>query len=334
MLAMGLGCALLTPSDAAANDAFGVVDLHVDLSYQVNYKARALAPASGQFVADRLLGAGVRGVVLPLYVPNEVSPDGPRLSDLEQSYATMLGQLHVTPPYALPFAEQAEGHIATWFAFEGAAPFAGHPEAVKVWVDHGVRIWGLVHVHDNALATSAGAGRQRLKHNVGLTPLGHELVRAIHAAGGIIDVSHASDRAVEDILAHAQADSMPVIATHSNAAQLAPHARNLTDAQLVAIAATGGLIGVNFHGKFLARDREATLADVVEQIRYIADRVGVAHVGLGSDFEGGIHPPRQLRDVSGYPILARALLKSGFSRKDVRAIFAENALRLLMRPRD
>jgi membrane dipeptidase len=328
-VALSMECVMVCSICASAEMSIPVVDLHVDLAYQVNYKHRSVGEASGQLIADRLVDAGVVGLVLPLYVPHQVSSEGPRQVDIEASFATMLGLLQRTPPYAPPGSPPAPGRVVTWFAFEGAAPFAGHPEQVKKWVDHGVRIWGLVHVHDNVLATSAGPGPQRLKHEVGLTAAGHELVKAIHAAHGLVDVSHASDRAIADILEHARQDGVAVVATHSNANHLAPHARNLTDAQLRAIAATNGVIGVNFHGKFLARDRASTLDDVVQQIRYLVDCVGITHVGIGSDFEGEIHPPKELSDVRGYPKLARALRRAGFSGADVTRIFSGNALRVL-----
>ena len=314
---------------ANAERRIPVVDLHVDVSYQVNYKQRRIGQLTGQFVADVLLTAGVIGTVLPLYVPNDVSSDGPRLSDLESSWAKMASLVAETAPYSGVGCATDSRRVATWFAFEGAAPFAGHPELVAEWVARGVRIWGLVHVHDNALATSAGVGPRRLVHDVGLTRAGHDLVKAIHAAGAFVDVSHASDRAIADILEHARRDHVPVIATHSNANRLAPHARNLTDAQLHAIAQTGGVVGVNFHGKFLAQHRAATLEDVVGQIRYLIGLVGVEHVAIGSDFEGGIHPPRALRDVRGYQVLGRALRRAGLSDTDVRLVFASNVLRLL-----
>lgn len=306
-----------------------MVDLHVDLSFQVNYKHQAPATASGQLVASRLLEAGVVGLVLPLYIPHEVSPSGPRMADLESSYASMLQVLTGTPPYTAPGQPNETGRVETWFSFEGAAPFSDRLQDVTTWVHRGVKIWGLVHVHDNALATSAGAGPHRIAHKTGLTAAGHSLVQAVHAAGGVIDVSHASDSAVLDVIEHAQQDRVPVVATHSNANRLAPHARNLTDEQLRAIASTGGVIGVNFHGKFLARGRRATVTDVVQHIRYIADLVGIEHVALGSDYEGGIAPPKGLEDARGYQALARALLASGLSREDIRRVFAGNALSLL-----
>jgi membrane dipeptidase len=120
-----------------------------------------------------------------------------------------------------------------------------------------------------------------------------------------------------------------VVATHSNARALANHPRNLADAELRAIAASGGVVGVNFHAPFVAAGRPATLADVVRQVRYLTRVMGVAHVALGSDFEGDIRPPPELADVRGYQRLAAALERDGMSRSDIARIFSRNALRVL-----
>jgi membrane dipeptidase len=328
-LGVTLACALLVPDRAGAGGPVPVVDLHVDLSYQVNYKNRSVERASGQLVARTLVDAGVVGLVLPLYVPNDVAQGGPRMSDIESSFARMLELMRQTPPYLPPGARPEAGRVATWFALEGAAPFAGRPEDVAQWVTNGVRIWGLVHVHDNALATSAGAGPRRRTPKLGLSTEGRRLVHAIHAAHGIVDVSHASDQTIADVLRLAREDGAPVVATHSNADHVVRHARNLTDAELRAIAATNGVIGVNFHGKFLARGRPATLDDVVKQIRYMVALVGVSHVGLGSDFEGEILPPAELSDATCYQSLAHALTRAGFSDADIASIFSGNIRRLL-----
>jgi membrane dipeptidase len=307
------------------------VDLHVDLSWQVTYQKKPADRASGQVIASALRGSGVTGLVLPLFVPYEVAPGGPRLEDLETSYQKLLEVLRHTDPYRPPGAPSQPDHVRTWLAFEGAGPLAEHPEQVAAWVRRGVRIWGLVHSRDNELATSAGTGRPWPRPDHGLTPRGRELVRAIHAAGGMVDVSHGSDLTVRDVLELGRAAHMPVVATHSNARQLARHPRNLTDDQIRGIAATGGLVGVNFHGPFLAIGRQASLDDVVRHILYLVRLVGADHVAIGSDFEGGIRPPPGLADVRGYDRLARALGQAGLSHAQVTQIFSGNALRLLTR---
>jgi membrane dipeptidase len=303
-----------------------VVDLHVDLSYQLNYKKRPFDRGSGQFVADELERAGVVGVVLPLYIPREVSPEGPRGLDLESSYARVLGSLIAHAVYSPPGCVGGKGRVRTWLAFEGATPLRADAQAVTSWVARGVRLFGLVHTYDNQLATSSGP---RAPARSGLTEAGRALAERVHALGAFLDVSHASDRTVSDVLELARRAGAPVVASHSNSRSITPHRRNLSDQQVRAIAQTGGIIGVNFHSAFLAEGRRATLEDVVRHIRHLVAVAGVDHVAIGSDFEGDIRPPAELASATRFQSLAQALLKVGMTRRDVESIFHRNALKLL-----
>lgn len=311
-------------------EPYPVVDLHVDLSYQLTYKQQSIARASGNLLADELVRAGYAGIVLPLFVPHDVSFRGPQLADLETSYARLARELGATPPYALPGTVPGTRPVRTWLAFEGAAPLAGAaPEVLDVWVARGLRSFGLVHVDDNALATSSGPTPKVRSVTQGLTAAGREVVERVHAAGAFVDVSHSSDPTVADVLALARTAHVPVVATHSNARALARHSRNLTDEQLRAIADTGGVIGINFHTPYLAVDHAATLDDVVRHIQHVGRVAGMEAVALGSDFEGGIAEPPGLEDVRGLPRLAAALLRAGLGRDDVERVFSRNALRVL-----
>jgi membrane dipeptidase len=303
-----------------------VVDLHVDLSYRVSYGSGTLASGSGQYPAAALLRAGVAGVVLPLFVPKRVSPVGPRAEDLEASFTRLLALIPSVPPYAPPGCTAPPGTVRTWLSFEGAAPLAEDPDAVKRWVARGARLFGLVHTSDNALATSSGAPTES---RVGLTAAGRDMVHRIHAAGGVVDVSHASDAATAEILRLAAEDGVPVVASHSNVRAVTSHPRNLPDALLRGIAKSGGVVGVNLHSRFLTDHGSASIADVVRHVRHLVRVAGAAHVAIGSDFEGDIRPPRDLPDVSAFPRLAAALTRAGFSRSDTEAIFGGNALRIL-----
>ncbi len=325
-----LGLLLRLPAAGAetTDKSFGVVDLHVDLSYQVNYKDRSFARGSGQFIIDELKAGGVAGVLWPLYIPRDVSPDGPRSVDLEQSYSTMFGHLATSPVFDMPgcFSSQK---IKTWFAFEGAAPLAGKPELVRSWVARGVRVFGLVHSYDNELATSS---TDKLPRGGGLTAAGREIVERVHAEGGVVDVSHASVAATREVVELATRAGVPTIATHSNAHALSDHPRNLTDRQIRSIASTGGIVGINFHAPFLVRGRPPTIDDVTSHVMHMVDLVGAEHVAIGSDFEGGIRTPPGLESARDFPSLARALLDRGLSRSDVGKIFSRNAIRVLCRP--
>ena len=322
----------------ATEPALGVVDLHVDLPYRHFFKKRPFSSGLGEFVADHLKAAGVVGVVLPLYVPEWASPEGPRNVDLENSYAAVYQAILDTPPYSLPgcgvhgAGPGAPREVQTWLAFEGAAPLeagdrASAEQSVSRWMLRGVRSFGLVHSRHNVLASSSG--QQLASGQGGLTPRGRELVLAIARQRGLIDISHASDETVDDVVKLAEPFGARVIATHSNARALANHPRNLSDRHLRAIARTGGVIGVNFHQGFLSATGQASLRHVVEQVRYMLRVAGPDHVALGSDYEGGIRPVPELADASRYRVLAAALEKSGVERAVVRKVFSENALRVL-----
>jgi membrane dipeptidase len=279
---------------------------------------------------DQLQAGRFSGVVLPLFVPRDVSPTGPRALDLEAQYARVLRELMAPAGgFGLPGCGRARGAtIDTWLAFEGAGPLADAPESLTAWVARGVRIVGLVHTEHNALASSSGDKRAV---TYGLTEAGRDIVRRAHALGVPVDVSHASDRAVTDVLAMASRTGGVVVATHSNARRLADHPRNLTDQQLRGIAATGGVVGLNFHQPFVVRGRPATIHDVVRQALHLVKVAGADHVAIGADFEGGIRPARGLESAAQLPALADALLAAGLSEQVVAKVFSQNALRVLCR---
>jgi len=303
-----------------------VIDLHVDLSYQFNFRDRDFAASSGQFSVRAMRRGGISGVVLPLFVPRDASATGPRISDLERSYLRVSQLLSHTPPFGAAGCAAKPGAVRTFFAFEGAGPLADDPDSLVLWQKRGLRIVGLVHTYANELASSSG---DSVPKPYGLTDKGRAFVRRSFELGLIIDVSHASDLAVADILSLANESHGVVVATHSNARALADHPRNLSDVQLRGIAATGGVVGVNFHGPFLVRGRRARLRDVVLQIQHLRDVAGLEHVAIGSDFEGDIQPPAELGDAGRFPELASALERAGFAASEVRKIFAENAMRVL-----
>jgi membrane dipeptidase len=319
---------------AEAKRPIPVIDLHVDLPYQVGYKGRTFASGSGEFRAQDLLPAGLAGVVLPLFVPRTAEPHGRTVGEFEASYARVFSGILATPPYALPGcsvrrAGNEARAVETWLAFEGAEPLAADDSALRPWAVRGVRIFGLVHAQHNDLAESSGeASRGR-----GLSARGERFVRAVYSVGGIVDVSHASDESTSEVLDIARELGRPVVATHSNARALAPHPRNLTDAHIRAIAKSGGVIGVNFHQRFLdSGNGHATLDQVVAMVAHLARVGGEGVVAIGSDFEGGIRPATGLEGAGRYQVLANALVEAGFSRELVARFLADNARRVLCPP--
>jgi membrane dipeptidase len=122
------------------------------------------------------------------------------------------------------------------------------------------------------------------------------------------------------------------VVSHSSAHALCPSARNLTDRQLDAIAESDGLIGLSFFRNDLRGDGrlepDTPMEAIVQQMRYLADRIGVEHVAFGSDFDGAT-VPKDLGDVSGLPKLINALRDAGFDENALAKICRENWLRIL-----
>ncbi len=320
---LGEGTAM---SASANSESIPYVDLHVDLPYQHNTKGAPFLVGTGQFRAEQAPKGGLSAVVLPLFIPVTVSPEGPRVSDYEDCWRSIQEALKHQSTYAEVGSAAQPGQVRTYYSFEGMASLEQEPEKLAQWVERGVRLFGLVHNQHNALASSS---MDRHVVDYGLTERGRRVVLGIYELGGVVDISHASDRAAREIIEMAQKLGRPVVATHSNARRLMNHPRNLPDELLDGVAKTGGVVGINFHSAFLVPERRATLADVVKQIVYVTKRIGVEHVAIGSDFEGGIRAPRGLANLGEVQRLVPALKAAGLGDADVRAILGGNALRIL-----
>jgi membrane dipeptidase len=213
---------------------------------------------------------------------------------------------------------------------EGAEAIDPQLEALETWYAAGLRSLGPVWSRANAFGhgvpfifpSSPDTGP-------GLTPAGTRLVERCAELGVLVDLSHLNEAGFWDV---AGLEAGPLVASHAGAHALAPCSRNLTDRQLDAIAMTGGLVGIVFSCSFLradfADDENTPLELIAEHARYVADRIGVEHVALGSDFDGTTIPAA-LRDVAGLPRLLEALAASGFSTAELEAVAWRNWRRVL-----
>jgi membrane dipeptidase len=163
----------------------------------------------------------------------------------------------------------------------------------------------------------------------GLTPVGFDLIRACNRLGVMIDLSHLNERGFWDVAA---TTSAPLVATHACAHALCPSARNLTDRQLDAIRESNGIVGVNLSVNDLRpdaiRNADVALDAVVRQFTYLADRIGIDRVALGSDFDGATIPSA-IGDASGLQNVITALRDSGFDEASLDKIGHQNWMRVL-----
>jgi membrane dipeptidase len=163
----------------------------------------------------------------------------------------------------------------------------------------------------------------------GLTSAGKDLVRLCNEMGVMIDLSHLNEKGFWDVVGLSQA---PIVASHSGAHSLCKSPRNLTDDQLEAIGESGGMVGVNFARGFLRKDgqgeKETSYTEIVRHMAYIAEKIGVDHVGFGSDFDGA-PMPQDLPDASGLQKVVNAMKEAGFSPKERVKIAHRNWVRIL-----
>jgi membrane dipeptidase len=213
---------------------------------------------------------------------------------------------------------------------EGAEAIDPELEALPFWYEAGLRSLGPVWSRPNWFAEGVPfRAPSSPDTGGGLTEAGRRLVARCGELGILVDLSHLNERGFWDV---AEIDAGPLVASHSAVHALSQNSRNLTDGQLDAIGSSGGLIGIVYAPAFVREDfddvAETPLATIARHAAYVAERIGVEHVGLGSDFDGA-PMPAELGDVAGVPKLLDALADVGFSETEIDAIAWDNWRRVL-----
>lgn len=227
-------------------------------------------------------------------------------------------------------AIEGEGPPAVVLHLEGAEAIDPELEALELWHAAGLRSLGLVWSRPNAFAHGVPfISPSSPDLGPGLSAAGRRLSEHCAELGIMIDVSHLNEAGFWDL---ARLELGPIVASHSAAHALCPASRNLTDRQLEAIGSSGGLVGIVFACPFLRSDfadNPDTPIDLIAQhARYVADLIGVEHIGLGSDFDGAT-VPAEVGGVQGLRRVLEALAGAGFSEAEVRAIAWGNWRRVL-----
>lgn len=244
-------------------------------------------------------------------------------------------------------ANEAAGKMSALLTVEEGAVCKGEPEKLRILYDIGVRMLTLTWNFPNELGESNldrellkeyrrrkdQASFERFFHTPnlegGLTERGRAFVTEMEELGMIPDVSHLSDRGFYDVLETAR---KPFVASHSNAREICPCVRNLTDDMIRKLAERGGVMGLNFCADFLeekpvGEHNPGTIAAVVRHAEHIVNVGGIEVLGLGSDFDG-IDTHEELEGVQGLEKLSEALKKAGFTESRLDKIFRDNVLRV------
>lgn len=164
--------------------------------------------------------------------------------------------------------------------------------------------------------------------NTGLSDFGRLAIQRAVALGMLADLSHASERSADEMLELSAAQGRPVIASHSNAYACCPVSRNLRDGQICKIITCKGLIGLNLYTAFLSCDHPATVEDLLRHTEHFLSLGATQALCLGCDMDGA-RLPNDLHDLSALYVFADCLLRHNYPERLVRAIFFENAYRVL-----
>jgi membrane dipeptidase len=276
----------------------------------------------------KLLEGGVRCQFFALFVEDSELPRAKRQASRLLDEFDFLCERSKGSLFPLREVSDLDGavrgrSVAALLSIEGAEALEGSLDNLGYFYDRGVRAMGLTWNRRNAFGRGVKAEGED-----GLSPLGLELVEAMEHLGMIVDASHLSDRALEDLSA---VSKRPFIASHSNARALNPHPRNLTDGQIRRIAASGGVIGAVMVPDFVAANPPSGyLESFLDHIDHMVGIGGLEAVGIGSDFDGyadkGNHV---LADASEFPLLARGLELRGYGEEAVLKILSGNWERLI-----
>ena len=213
------------------------------------------------------------------------------------------------------------GRKSIMMGIENGIALDGKIENIQHFKDRGIVYITLCHNGDNDICDSA---RGSETHG-GVSAFGQEVIREMNRLGIMVDLSHAHEKSFYDAL---ELSKTPIVCSHSSARALCDHPRNLTDDQMRALAAKGGVCQITLYHGFLKKDGEATILDAMQHLDHAIQVMGIDHVGLGTDFDGdgGICGLANSSELTNF---TRQLLARRYSDEDIQKIWGGNFLRVM-----
>ena len=213
------------------------------------------------------------------------------------------------------------GKKSIMMGIENGLALDGDIKNIQHFKERGIVYITLCHNGDNDICDSA---RGSETHG-GVSPFGQEVIREMNRLGIMVDLSHAHERSFYDAL---EISATPIVCSHSSARALCDHPRNLTDDQMRALAAKGGVCQITLYNGFLKKDGQATILDAMQHLDHAIQVMGIDHVGLGTDFDGdgGILGLSNSSELTNF---TRQLLARRYSQEDIQKIWGGNFLRIM-----
>jgi membrane dipeptidase len=319
---------------------FAPLDLHVDsiiqnrlFWYDITKKHRS--GFSGQplfWHADipRMLEAGYHGACLGIHYFPWQSEAGWRAINRQLDYLDEVAKSddrvrRVWRPETWADIEETSDQLAIAPGVEGAHVLNGRVDRIDTLAERGVSYLTLTHFSKNRAATpSMGRGANSQD---GITEFGRQVIERLNEVGVAVDLAHVN---TPGVLEACQITDAPVLCTHTGVAGVHNHDRNITDAEIDAIAETGGVIGIIFAPAYLTGKLRASTECVLDHIDYVADRAGVEHVAIGSDYDGWIPSiPSDQRDCRDIEKVYEGLRHRGYGPAKIDKIARRNVERVL-----
>lgn len=219
------------------------------------------------------------------------------------------------------YSNKQQGRKSIMLGIENGLALDGHLDRLQHFAQRGIVYMTLCHNGDNDICDSA---RGNHTHN-GISSFGQQVVREMNRLGILVDFSHAGEKSFYDAL---EMSNQPIVCSHSSCRALCDHPRNLTDDQMRALAAKGGVMQITMYNGFLVKDGEATVLDALRHLEHAIEVMGIDYVGIGTDFDGdgGV---RGMANSSELLNFTRLLLARGYSEQDIEKIWGGNFLRVM-----
>jgi membrane dipeptidase len=320
-----------------------IVDAHFDLTYEVNNRReRGERQVIERDYLQQFKAGGFNLIVSAIFIHNYFLPEmGLRraldqIACLHEEIDESPGKFSLCRTTTEAIQTRKTNKVAIFLSLEGAEPLQNDIRLLRIFYELGVRGLGLVwsrrnYVGDGAFFTTKKSGQRS-----GISSFGIQLIEEAEKLGMFIDVSHLNDEGFWDVI---DITNRPVIASHSNCRSLASSMRNLTDAQIKAIAQKNGVIGMNSINKFVRDEDEAVdVSHLIDHLDHIVSLVGINHVGIGFDlcdsFKDYLQIEQELpsKDViethAGLAKFTEELLRRNYSEDDILKILGGNFLRI------
>lgn len=328
---------------AAVHASTLTLDTHVDIPWPETPDPRGSTDRCVDFA--KMAAGGLKAVVFAAYLPQ-----GPRTAEGHAAAAArceaMLRSIRATAgggdrrivTRATDLEALRKGGAGVLLAVENAYGMGEDLSRLALWRGLGACYVTITHNGHNILADAAiprpDLGDGPALHG-GLSALGRAAIAEMNALGLMIDVSHAAKSSMMQAVEISRA---PVVATHTCVRALRDHPRNLDNEQMDALRASGGLMQITAVPGFLRGPGadgkvRATVKDIVDHVDYAVQRIGIQHVGLSSDFDGGGGVEGWMNAAESANLTAE-LLRRGYDTEAIALLWSGNFLRVMRQAED